>query len=75
MKLLNWIIRKLHIHYFYKPIASQYVSFNTRRIIFECSCGKRKVMDEVRNFGEPFSMRTNILITNQEMLNILNKIK
>lgn len=70
MKLLQRLFN--HIHYFDKPIASKYVSFHTRDIIYECRCGKRKVVREHRRFGEPFPIETNILITQKEFESILN---
>lgn len=63
----------LHIHNFSKPIASRYVSFNTRDIIFECRCGDRKVKNIFKQFGESFPIETNTLISINEFNNILNE--
>jgi hypothetical protein len=40
--MIKRLLNKLHIHYFNKPVAVGYVSFNYRRVMFECRCGKRK---------------------------------
>jgi len=61
-----------HIHIFNTPLASQYIGFNTRNIIWECRCGKRKLIQESRNFGEPFSMPTSNFMTTKEFEEILN---
>lgn len=75
--MINWIKNKLHIHCFSKPIASQYVSFNSRDIIFECSCGKRKMERVQRDYGDAFPIQTTHFITNAQMRDILysEKIK
>jgi hypothetical protein len=73
MKIIFWIKNKLHIHYFNKPIVSEYVSFHTRNIIFECRCGKRELRKESRAFGDAFSIETTHFITHKEMNEILNK--
>jgi hypothetical protein len=54
-----------------KPIVSRYVSFNTRKIIYQCKCGKRKVI-KVFSPNYPFPIQTATLITNKEFNNILN---
>ncbi len=72
MKLINWLSKKLHIHRFDKPLVSQYASFNTRNIIFECRCGKRRLENEYTPFGTPFSIETTHFITNEQMQQILN---
>lgn len=62
-----------HLHHYKKPIASKYVSFSTRDIIYECSCGARKVRRVRKAFGDAFPIETNSLITNKEFNAILNK--
>ena len=62
-----------HIHLFNTPIVSQYRSFHTRNIVFECRCGKRKVIEVTKKFGDPFPIETTILITDDQMSNMLNK--
>jgi len=61
-----------HIHSFNTPIASKYIGFNTRNIIFECRCGKRKVKQEYRSFGEAFSMPTSNFMSDEMFKAILN---
>ncbi len=74
-KQLKKITDLLHICRFNTPIASQYCTFNTRRIIFECRCGKRELRNVSRAFGSPFPMETTMLITNEEMDKLLNQSK
>ena len=57
---------------FYKPIVSQYSSFNCRNIIYQCKCGKRKKYKICKEFSSPFDIQTTAFITNQEMDKILN---
>lgn len=70
--MINWIKNKLHIHRFSKPIASQYWTFSTRKIIFECKCGKREMRDVYKNFGDAFPIETTLFITSKEMKELLN---
>lgn len=62
----------LHICYYSTPIASKYVSFNTRDIVYECRCGKRKIkrFDSIMNI--PFPIETNFLMTRAELEKIAN---
>ena len=49
-----------HIHNYSKPIISSYAGFESRHIIFECRCGKRKaeyVYDNYYN-GKGFPILT-----------------
>jgi hypothetical protein len=62
-----------HIHKFNKPIASMYTGFNTRNIIYECKCNKRKIFRRYFTFSEPLPIKTNNLITYKEFNNILNE--
>lgn len=43
-----------------------YISFNTRDIVYECKCGKRKIERETRSFSDPFPIKTT-LITRKEL--------
>lgn len=72
MNLINRLFKKNHRCNFTKPIASKYLTFSSRNIIYECRCGKRKMMRVWRRFDDPFPIDTNILISNQEMERILN---
>lgn len=56
-----------HICQYWKPIACQYNTFSTRRIVFECDCGKREIRTEYSPFDKPFSMQTNLFISHKEM--------
>jgi hypothetical protein len=70
-KLLERIGKALHFCNFKKPIASRYVSFHTRDIVFECKCGKRRVNRVRRAFSSPFPIETTLGITNKEFTQIL----
>jgi len=50
-----------------------YVSFNTRDIVYECRCGKRKIIREYRPFDIPFPIETTIFITRKELEAIANE--
>lgn len=56
--MFSKILKLLHIHYYNKPIASEYVSFHTRDIIYQCRCGKRKLRHEFFAFSEEFPIET-----------------
>ena len=64
---------KLHVHSYDKPIISQYVSFNTRDIVYECKCGKRTIKRVYQSFSEPFPINTTPFITNEDLKKICNK--
>lgn len=64
---------KVHFHLYYKPIVSRYISFNTRDIVYECSCGKREIIRVYRFFGESFPIQTTHHITHKELQEIQNK--
>jgi len=60
------IHRLFHIHN-WKPILRKYVSFNSRDILYECRCGKRKIVHVNRSFDREISIETNIGLTHKEM--------
>jgi hypothetical protein len=64
---------KVHCHSYFKPIVSKYVSFNTRDIVYECRCGKRKIIRDYRPFDVPFPIQTTNFITHQELEKIANE--
>mgnify|MGYP006895934978 FL=1 len=64
---------KIHIHSFYKPIASMYVSFHCRDIVYQCRCGEMVIKRECRAFSDPFPIQTNISITRKELEQIANE--
>ena len=66
---------KAHRHHYYKPIVSRYISFNTRDIVYECKCGKRKIIREYRPFDVAFPIETTNHITHQELEKIANNKK
>jgi len=70
--LINKILNLFHWHYFSKPIVSQYVSFHTRNIVFECKCGKRCARKVSRLFSESFPIETSTHLTDREFNLILN---
>ena len=49
-----------------------YISFNTRDIVYECRCGKRKIIRKYRPFDVPFPIATNF-ITRKELEAIANE--
>ena len=61
---------KVHCHSYAKPIASSYVSFNSRDIVYECRCGERKIIREYRDFSDPFPIETSINMTRSELQKI-----
>jgi hypothetical protein len=73
MKFLNKILAWLHTCNFSKPIVSKYVSFNKRDIIYECKCGKRKIIRVYRTFGIAFPIKTTNFITKEEFKKFLTK--
>jgi hypothetical protein len=66
---------KVHVHSYSHPIVSKYVGFNTRDIIYECRCGKRKIIREYRPFNKPFPIKTTSFITNKDLERIVNNEK
>lgn len=60
------LFRKIHIHSYYKPIISRYVTFSQRDIIYECKCGERKIFRVYKDFSEPFPIETSMIETNKE---------
>lgn len=73
MKFIKTIFERLHICSFSKPIASRYISFNTRDICYECRCGKRRIKTVYRDFDTPFPIETTMFITDKEMKKIANE--
>lgn len=69
------IIEKIHVCIFSKPILSKYSTFNSRDIIYECRCGKRKVVNVYRNFGDYFPIETKNFLTDKEFKEILCNVK
>jgi hypothetical protein len=67
MKWIKILFKTLHICSFEKPIVSMYVSFNTRYIVYECKCGKRKVERVYTYFNMPFPIKTTNFITQKEL--------
>lgn len=72
-KLLSYFFP--HIHCYKKPVVSQYVSFHTRNIIFECECGKREQRRVIKAFSEDFPIPTTPYISDKEMLEYLENRK
>jgi hypothetical protein len=62
-----------HIHRHNKPIISDYVSFNTRDVVWECRCGHRKLVREFRAYGSSFSLSWTVGLDKKEMEQVLNK--
>jgi len=72
MRWVKTLFEGMHICSFSKPIISRYVSFNTRDIVYECRCGKKRIIRDYRPFDEPFPIQTTNFITHQELENIAN---
>jgi len=68
MKVLTRIIEGLHRCRFSKPIVSKYVTFNSRDIIYQCKCGKRRCKTVIRTYEDKrdFPIDTTIMITEKE---------
>lgn len=62
-----------HKHSFHKPIVSAYVSFNTRDIVYECKCGKRKKYRVSLPFDIPFPIETTPFISSTDLDKIINE--
>ena len=56
---MNRIKKFFHIHNCNKPVASLYWGFNTRKIIYECRCGKKELHVVTRDFSSSFPISTN----------------
>lgn len=71
----RWQIKKIkvHCHSYSKPIASRYVSFNTRDIVYECKCGDRKIIKFHKQEDDFFPIPTNHLITHSHLEKIANR--
>lgn len=70
-KILAFLNRP-HKHYHDKPIASMYISFSTRDIIYECKCGHRQIYRQYFGFDDPLPIPTNSLITYKEFFAMLD---
>ena len=66
-------MKLFHIHNYSKPIVSSYVSFHTRDVVWECRCGKRKLVRETRAFGTSFSLGWTCNLSATEMTQVLEK--
>lgn len=60
---------------FEKPLLSQYRTFHSRAIVYECKCGKRKIFRVDRDFSDPFPIETGFMITDEQMNNCVNNLK
>jgi hypothetical protein len=63
----------LHLHNFNKPIVSKYLNFHERKIVYQCRCGKRKAKRVFRTFSDSFPIETTPLMTNDEVLKVVNE--
>ena len=70
--MIKRILTKLGINYSWKPIASTYVGFSTRDIVYESNCGKRKLIRVSRSFSKPFPFEPERLLSGEEIQDILN---
>lgn len=74
MNLIARLFKKtnIHIHCFNTPILSQYQTFGSRKIVYQCECGKKELRAVHRSFSEPFPVETLSLITNKDIQVILD---
>ena len=75
MKLLKKIKNYFHVCCYSKPLISQYRTFDSRNIIFQCRCGNKESIIERRYFSDDFSINTNTLITDKQFNSILKSKK
>jgi len=61
------LFKRKHKCSFDKPIASSYVSFNTRDILFECSCGKRNIETVIKAFDSSFPIQTTMFLSRKDI--------
>lgn len=71
MKKIKEILNRFHIHCFDTPILSQYRSFHTREIVYQCRCGQKELHTVHAGFSEPFPIETAMLITGREVQKVL----
>jgi len=71
MNIITKFFTPKHRHKHTKPIVSMYISFSTRDIIYECTCGHRESRREYFGFSEPLPIETAMNITNKEFLEYL----
>ena len=71
MTFLKKIKKYFHKCHFDKIIVSQYWTFNLRKVIVECKCGKRDM--QTWNHKDVYPIITTNFITNKEMQEILNE--
>lgn len=70
-KVTKFIKDLFHIHWYNKPIVSQYQAFHSRRIIYQCRCGCKQSEFVTKRYGEPFPIETTPLLSNEEFEKIL----
>ncbi len=70
-RVMKKILSLLHIHIFNTPITSEYISFNTRNIIYQCRCGCKKSYNVTMPFGVSFPIQTSSFLTQKEFKKIL----
>lgn len=75
IQVIKNIFKRLHRCYYNTPIVSRYIGFNSRDIIYQCSCGKKKSYTIYRNFGDPFPIETNLFMERKEFNEILESDK
>ena len=68
MRVLTGEKKGLHLCRFSHPIVSKYVGFETRNIIYQCKCGKRKCKKVTRTFEDnrDFPIKTSVMMTEKE---------
>lgn len=65
------ILGLFHIHSFSTPIVSEYVSFHTRRIIYQCRCGCKEARSVSLPFGISFPIETTLFFESKDFKYLL----
>jgi hypothetical protein len=71
MELLKRLFKRKHKCKHTLAIASKYLSFSIRDIIYQCKCGKRELKRESFFFDQPFPIETLYGYYNTEEFNKL----
>lgn len=70
------LLKLFHKCWYKKPILSRYLSFNSREIVFECRCGKRKLFEvTVSDSDKPFPIQTTPFLTDEDIKQCLTNIQ
>lgn len=68
---ISKLLCQLQVHRHSTPVVSQYWSFNTRRMIYQCECGRKEIKFVTESFGRPFPISTCNFLSNEDFEKIL----